>query len=275
MNGYEHQGNLWALASGRRSLEPAIAGGRPQSADVGGPLAPEDSLHGAILAAPALPASAGAAKGKMHAPGDVEGIRAAGDAGPAHGGQAAGTGDLGVLGEGAFTSAGTLHPKRKKATSLTDMRIADVARLLNSTPFGHVVSERGIFRHRLRSRDRFRSGYRHINLPAYVVWLFEEHRREKRERDPDVVGSINAQRILGLLKRQNYCCALTGRELTPDNAALDHILPMSRGGKNLIQNAQALHKDVNRAKSVFTNEEFIQLCREVVAWADPKEKEAG
>jgi hypothetical protein len=30
---------------------------------------------------------------------------------------------------------------------------------------------------------------------------------------------------------------------------------------------QVLHKDVNRAKSTMTNEEFVQLCREVVEYA--------
>jgi len=38
------------------------------------------------------------------------------------------------------------------------------------------------------------------------------------------------------------------------------------GGKHLVENTQVLHKDVNRAKTTMTNEEFIRLCREVVEY---------
>jgi CRISPR/Cas system Type II protein with McrA/HNH and RuvC-like nuclease domain len=56
---------------------------------------------------------------------------------------------------------------------------------------------------------------------------------------------------------------------------LDHILPVSRGGKHSIENAQVLHKEVNRAKGTLTNEEFIQLCHEVVAHVGQHEAQGG
>ncbi|MCC7409317.1 MAG: hypothetical protein IT442_14725, partial [Phycisphaeraceae bacterium] len=66
--------------------------------------------------------------------------------------------------------------------------------------------------------------------------------------------------VLALLQRQAYRCALTGWDLTPETAALDHIIPVSRGGEHRISNAQVLTKIVNRAKGTLTNEEFIELC---------------
>ena len=69
-----------------------------------------------------------------------------------------------------------------------------------------------------------------------------------------------------LLKYQRYRCALTGRKLTPQTAALDHVVPIQRDGEHAIENTQVLHKDVNRAKGSLTNQEFIQLCHEVVLW---------
>jgi hypothetical protein len=39
------------------------------------------------------------------------------------------------------------------------------------------------------------------------------------------------------------------------------------GGEHVLQNAQALHKDVNRAKTTMTNGEFIRMCNDVVAYA--------
>ena len=59
-------------------------------------------------------------------------------------------------------------------------------------------------------------------------------------------------------------CALTGRPLEPETAALDHILPVSRGGEHRIDNTQVLERTVNRAKGTLTNGEFIALCGEVV-----------
>ena len=84
-------------------------------------------------------------------------------------------------------------------------------------------------------------------------------------------GPVSTSNVLRLLEYQNYRCALTGRVLTPKTAALDHIVPVRYGGEHVIENAQVLHKDVNRAKGSLTNEEFIGLCREVMNWMDSRE----
>ena len=78
-------------------------------------------------------------------------------------------------------------------------------------------------------------------------------------------GAVNAKNLLRLLKHQGHRCAPSGRELTPKTAALDHIVPITRGGRHRIENIQALHKQVNRAKGTMTNAEFIGLCRDVAA----------
>ncbi len=70
-----------------------------------------------------------------------------------------------------------------------------------------------------------------------------------------------------LLEHQGYRCALTGRILTPELASLDHIVPVRDGGEHVIENTQVLHRDINRAKSILSNEDFIQMCREVAAFA--------
>jgi 5-methylcytosine-specific restriction endonuclease McrA len=64
---------------------------------------------------------------------------------------------------------------------------------------------------------------------------------------------------------------------TSDNplAALDHIVPVRCGGELVIENTQVLHKDVNRAKGSLTNDQFIQLCREVVEHASANDFQGG
>lgn len=67
-----------------------------------------------------------------------------------------------------------------------------------------------------------------------------------------------------LLEGQRYLCALTGRELTPENCALDHRIPFASGGKHEIENVQLVVDVANRAKGTMSQEEFIELCRDVV-----------
>ena len=81
-------------------------------------------------------------------------------------------------------------------------------------------------------------------------------------------GPVSVENVLRLLEYQQYRCALTGRRLTPKTAALDHMAPVRFGGKHIIENAQVLHKEVNRAKGALTSDEFTGLCREVVQWSD-------
>lgn len=81
--------------------------------------------------------------------------------------------------------------------------------------------------------------------------------------------------VLHLLDQQGYRCALTGRTLTPQTAALDHIVPIRCGGAHVIENVQVLHKDANRAKGSLTNAEFTGLCREVVRWTAGRRRGEG
>lgn len=90
---------------------------------------------------------------------------------------------------------------------------------------------------------------------------------------PRPSGPITTANVLKLVAWQGYRCALTGRPLTPETASLDHIVPVRCGGEHRIENAQVLHKDVNRAKTTMTNEEFIRLCREVIEHAAQQDPE--
>ena len=83
-------------------------------------------------------------------------------------------------------------------------------------------------------------------------------------------GKITSRNVLALLDYQNYRCALTGRELTPKEASLDHIVPVRDGGEHLIENVQVLHRDVNKAKSVLSNQVFIDMCKQVADFSANK-----
>ena len=65
----------------------------------------------------------------------------------------------------------------------------------------------------------------------------------------------------------NPKCHLTGREvdiLVSSDYQLDHNIPVSKGGDNSLENLEIACKDANQAKGGMTNEEFFQLCKEVL-----------
>lgn len=82
---------------------------------------------------------------------------------------------------------------------------------------------------------------------------------EERDRTEKITTSALRQ----LLVKQNYRCALTGWDLRPENASVDHVQPLARGGTNTIGNIQIVHGDANRAKGVMSQAEFLALCRAV------------
>lgn len=79
------------------------------------------------------------------------------------------------------------------------------------------------------------------------------------------VGRITAKQVLELVKRQRFRCAISGRELTPETASLDHIVPLARGGPHAIENVWVVDHQVNSAKGTLSLDEFVALCRDVVA----------
>lgn len=190
-----------------------------------------------------------------------------------HSGRASDPGFVGILGDAAVAETEPLHPRGLPVLGLQPMRATHLLALLNSTPLGSVINDRQLRRHRHRAGHCFDIRGR-VDLAAYVAWLIAD-RQKRTARRAGMGQRVSRRGVLNLLRTQGYRCALSGRPLTPDNCALDHILAMSRGGANLIENAQVLHRDVNRAKGTLTNQEFVQLCREVVEWANRQGTTSG
>lgn len=82
---------------------------------------------------------------------------------------------------------------------------------------------------------------------------------------------VTAKALLKLIEAQSHKCALSGVDLTPENASLDHIVPLSAGGLNVMANVQVLDAKVNQAKGTMSQNEFLALCRAVVEYADNPE----
>lgn len=82
--------------------------------------------------------------------------------------------------------------------------------------------------------------------------------------EEDDCQDVNAASLLALLDRQQRRCALSGRELTPEDVAVDHKTPLKHGlHHHTISNLQLVIEQVNRAKGTMGNDEFIALCCDV------------
>lgn len=85
-------------------------------------------------------------------------------------------------------------------------------------------------------------------------------------RHRNINMAVSVEEILSKIKETTKC-ALTGRELNIKDTSswhLDHIIPSARGGDNSLENCQIVCKEVNLAKRDLMDEEFIQLCKDVL-----------
>ena len=67
--------------------------------------------------------------------------------------------------------------------------------------------------------------------------------------------------------RNNPYCYLTGRKIDLSKSLsyhLDHIVPVSKGGDNSLENCGLSCREANQAKSDLLLDEFVKLCQEVV-----------
>jgi 5-methylcytosine-specific restriction endonuclease McrA len=97
---------------------------------------------------------------------------------------------------------------------------------------------------------------------------------EQRRVQPAKAGAAEAaaERLTGkavyrLVQQQGFRCALSGQELTPASASIDHKTPLCRGGSHTIDNAQVVEAEINRMKGTLTHDEFVRLCVLVARWS--------
>lgn len=76
--------------------------------------------------------------------------------------------------------------------------------------------------------------------------------------------NVTANVLWSLAKKQKCRCAISGIKLTKDNVSIDHIKPLSKGGKTEIENIQIVDRHVNVMKNDKSLDELLFFCREIV-----------
>lgn len=115
---------------------------------------------------------------------------------------------------------------------------------------------------RIRQTDKYKAERRRMSKERY--WKNPLKRLIKAIRKQGKVdGDIKAFDFWKLAKRQKLTCPLTGRRLSSQNVSVDHIVPLSKGGTNRIDNFRLVDKHANFARLNYTDEQFFELCRDV------------
>lgn len=76
------------------------------------------------------------------------------------------------------------------------------------------------------------------------------HCRDRRARTKGSGGNITVQEWQDLKKKYDFTCLRCKRREPEIKLTLDHVMPLSRGGKHVIENAQCLCKSCNSIKAI-------------------------
>jgi len=72
-------------------------------------------------------------------------------------------------------------------------------------------------------------------------------------------------KLMELYNKQKGRCAVTGVKLIPGkNMSLDHIKPKANKGSNDLLNLRWVTIEFNRFKYTFTDEELLELCKDIL-----------
>jgi 5-methylcytosine-specific restriction endonuclease McrA len=67
-----------------------------------------------------------------------------------------------------------------------------------------------------------------------------------------------------IARKQKMVCALTGELLTRDTISIDHIVPRSKGGRNVPSNIRFTTRDINWFRRTMTDSDLLEMCQKVV-----------
>lgn len=146
-----------------------------------------------------------------------------------------------------------------------------------------------------KSKSRVRNNRRKETDPLYFklgkkVWFFQQKMANEKTntlssstaslkrvihwkcgnfKNVDKKMRFKTQDLLDKIEGTGRTCALTGRPLNLEDSRswhLDHIVPTSKGGDNSLENCQVVCADANQAKSGMLQEDFLQLCKEILEY---------
>jgi 5-methylcytosine-specific restriction enzyme A len=97
------------------------------------------------------------------------------------------------------------------------------------------------------------STYKNSWISKRVGYANNSRTKTRRKK---TMGTLTTILVLEKIKKQDYKCIYCGVVLTDKNLALDHNIPIFRGGANTIENIDCVCTDCNMLKFKKTSDEF-------------------
>lgn len=72
-----------------------------------------------------------------------------------------------------------------------------------------------------------------------------------------------------LLKNQDYRCALSGEDLTPESTCLARKVPLQNGGHHEFTNTYLVHRSVHPLTKHCSQAEIFELCQKIIDRVSP------
>lgn len=124
----------------------------------------------------------------------------------------------------------------------------------------------------LDRQKRYRKGVRvfkrEYEIPPFLVGKITafKHGKRKGKSNMNIRGNFTTDQFIEKFG-QNTICYLTGRSIDlfiKNTYEFDHIIPISKGGTNELDNLGILCKEANYAKSNLLIDDFLLLCKEII-----------
>ncbi|MBU41604.1 MAG: hypothetical protein CMN76_00165 [Spirochaetaceae bacterium] len=80
--------------------------------------------------------------------------------------------------------------------------------------------------------------------------------------------TFKAKDFYELLDGQQERCALTGRQLTPENCTAIHRIPLRRGGTHDLNNICLVVEEIAQLKRSLLDDELYSLCEDLLQYRD-------
>ena len=156
--------------------------------------------------------------------------------------------------------------------------IAKICNIAPSTVHYHLNPQSVVQKERIKAykrqwdkhnQKRVLHGENRVQHPFRVVSYYANGNAKKvmgRNGYSNLYSRLTPSDIFSLAKKQKCRCVLTGKKLEARTISVDHIVPLSKGGRNDRHNSRLVHIDVNRIKLDYTDIEFFNLCKSVVQY---------
>ena len=100
----------------------------------------------------------------------------------------------------------------------------------------------------------------HMHAFAVDGLATKSHVVTAKANEKKAVGGVSSRRMMEKFKAQEYRCFFSGVQLQREDASIDHVQPISRGGRHEESNLELVHTVINRMKASMTAEEFVAWC---------------